>query len=71
MFGFQSTPSAVAGRNGSRHMNRTLLEGVSIHAQRGGWAKRQRVHVAQIVADVSIHAQRGGWAKQPASDSLP
>ena len=52
-------------------MNRTLLEGVSIHAQRGGWAKRQRVHVAQIVADVSIHAQRGGWAKQPASDSLP
>ena len=36
---------------------------VSIHAQRGGWAKRAFPATGTPFRLVSIHAQRGGWAK--------
>ena len=83
---FQSTPSAVAGRNHlqpqshchagrfnprpARWLGETdilagavYLMGVSIHAQRGGWAKHLQGCQWQLNIPVSIHAQRGGWAK--------
>ena len=59
---FQSTPSAVAGRNHCRQAERFGLL-VSIHAQRGGWAKRTKKENDMADSLVSIHAQRGGWAK--------
>ena len=37
---------------------------VSIHAQRGGWAKPRLASRRTLRWCVSIHAQRGGWAKR-------
>ena len=39
---------------------------VSIHAQRGGWAKQEPSRESLLKRVVSIHAQRGGWAKPAA-----
>ena len=61
--GFNPRPARWLGETVDRlRGGRVML--VSIHAQRGGWAKPLAVVAIDDMAVVSIHAQRGGWAKR-------